>query len=275
MTPPSTRLLLTTSLTALLLLTGCAAQAPTRRPSASSYAQTTDSATSGCLRIPACYTQTGNEAPLPWLSRSVEALHTTVAVVRLLEAAELARVEQVLTECAKEANFEVNERELGEGRRPTREECNKVLRREKGQDVTLAMELGRKKHEMALDCVRKKLGPLFPENVSVNPHYKLDPTGRWRLLDPKQVERWLRDGLLGQLLGTLVPDVVVHSSGNPLQAQQAYDFKFPCTSSTRFSWRQYPEGHPHYPRNQGDLYQEALGLKEPPSFVTPQLGVTR
>ncbi len=258
------------SLAALLLLAGCAAQRPAR-----TYAQTTDSATSTCLRNPACYTQTGNEAPMPWLARSAEALRATAAVVRLLEAAELARVEQVLTECAKEAHFEVNERELGQGKRPTREECNKVLRREQGQDVTLAMDLGRKKHEQALDCVRKKLGPLFPENVSVNPRYKRDPAGRWRLLDPSQVERWLRDGLLDHLLGTLIPDVVIHASGNPLQGQRVYDFKFPCIIGKPPSWRQYPSGHPHHPHTQGEVYKDALGMTESPFFVSPQFGISR
>jgi hypothetical protein len=259
------------SLVVVLLLSGCATRGPAP---ARQYERTADSATNGCLRNPACYTQIGNEAPLPWVSQSVNAARSTVAVLRLLEAAELARIEQVLTECAQ-AHAQVNDRELGEGRRPTREECNKVLRREQGQDVTLAMELGRQKHEMALDCARTKLGPLFPDNVRFNPHYKLDATGQWRLLAPELVAQWLREGLFNQLLGTLVPDVVVHASGNPLRGQRVYDFKFPCMPTSPPSWRQYPKGHPHHPQDQGGKYKEAVGLEAKPSFVSPQFGVSQ
>ncbi|XXF77602.1 hypothetical protein P2318_31800 [Myxococcaceae bacterium GXIMD 01537] len=253
-----------------LLLTGCVTRSAPR-----TYAQATDSATSGCLRNPACYTQVGNEAPLPWLSQSVRALGTATAALRLLEAADLARVEQVLTECAQRAHFEVNERELGEGQRPTKEQCARVLRRENGQDVTLAMELGRLKHEAAIACVRAKLGPLFPDNVSVNPHYKLDASGRWRLLDPAQAEQWRREGLFGLLLGVLIPDVVVHASGNPLQGQRVYDFKFPCLPTGSPTWRQYPKGHPHHPKYQDDLYKQATDTTEAPFFVSPYSGATR
>ncbi|XXF77604.1 hypothetical protein P2318_31810 [Myxococcaceae bacterium GXIMD 01537] len=253
-----------------LLLSGCATRSAPR-----TYAQATDSATSGCLRNPSCYTQVGNEAPLPWLSQSVRALGTATAALRLLEAADLARVEQVLTECARNAHFEVNERELGEGQRPTKEQCARVLRRENGQDVTLAMELGRLKHEAAIACVRAKLGPLFPDNVSVNPHYKLDASGRWRLLDPAQAEQWRREGLFGLLLGVLIPDVVVHASGNPLQGQRVYDFKFPCLPDNRPRWRPYPNNHPHSPARQDDKYKEATGIVGRPSFVSPQFGISQ
>jgi hypothetical protein len=102
---------------------------------------------------------------------------------------------------------------------------------------------------------------------------ELDPTGRWRLLDPRQVERWLRDGLFDQLLGTLVPDIVIHASGNPLQGQRVYDFKFPCRSTGEPSWRVYAEGHPHHPKDQGQMYKDALGA-EKASLVTPQFGIT-
>jgi hypothetical protein len=220
--------------------------------------------------------QVGNEAPLPWLSQTMNAARTTVAVLRLLEAAELTRVEQLLVECAKDAHFEVDEEVLGKGKRPTREQCNQVVRREQGRDVTLAMELGNKKHERALECVRKKLGLLFPENVSVTPHYKQDPAGRWRLLDPAWVAQWLRDGLFNLLLGALAPDVVVHASGNPHKAQKVYDFKFPCLPITQPQWRRYPEGHPHAGKNQGDMYGEALNLSDQEVFfVSPQLGISR
>jgi hypothetical protein len=61
------------------------------------YSQATDSATNACLRNPSCYiAPPGEDAILPWLARSLQAAQALVAVVRLLEAAELARVEQIL-----------------------------------------------------------------------------------------------------------------------------------------------------------------------------------
>ncbi|HYO73173.1 MAG TPA: hypothetical protein VEU33_44625 [Archangium sp.] len=247
-------------------------------PPSARYAQSVDSATSGCWRNPGCYTALpGEEAVIPWLSRSVDAARTAVTVMRLLKDAELARVEAILVECAKTAHFQVNEREFGKGKIPTREQCNEVVRQERGRDVTRAMELGNKKHEEALACVQRELGVSFPDNFTVQPHYKYDPqTGRWRMLDPKHVAQWIRDELFDLLLGTLAPDVVIHDSGNPDKVQRVYDYKFPCVSNRKHRpmWRDYPEGHPHHPKNQGEMYREALG-GEDPALVTPQLGVHR
>jgi hypothetical protein len=166
-------------LSALVLLAGCATGP--RVPG--HYAQSVDSATSGCLRNPACYTTTpGEEAVIPWLSRTANTVSTAVTVMRVLEVAEIARVEQVLTECAKAAHHQVNaEDEELKGRNPDKDECKKVVRKEGETEVTRAMELGRKKHAMALACAQKEFANLFPENVSVEPTYQKDPsTGRWR-----------------------------------------------------------------------------------------------
>ncbi|MFE8598657.1 hypothetical protein [Archangium violaceum] len=231
------------------------------------------------MRNPACYTTTpGEEAIIPWLLRFVDAARTAGTVMRLLETAEMARVEQVLTDCAREANSKVNdEDEVLKGQIPTAEQCREVVRQEKGKDVTRAMDLGARKHAMALACVQRELGGLHPENFSVQPRYKYDPSeGRWRQLDPVIVAEWLRNGLESLLLGTLVPDVVIHASGNAQRVQRVYDFKFPCVparKSQRPAWREYPEGHPHHPKTQGQMYEQALGGEKPPSLVTPQLGV--
>ena len=81
-----------------LLCVSCAS-GPTR------YAQTTDTATSGCLRNPTCYTQPGDEAFLPWVDKAARAAATAGAAMKVLEAADVARIEHLLVECAKEANF--------------------------------------------------------------------------------------------------------------------------------------------------------------------------
>jgi hypothetical protein len=230
---------------ALGLLSGCATGAPQQGlvrsspvPSNApdSYAQSTGSATSSCLRNPACYTQAGDEAVIPWIERSIGAARTAATALRLLEAAEVARVERIQVQCAKDADFEINEAKFGKGQSPTAEQCKQVLRREGNKEVTMAMELGSKKHQRALSCVQEQLGKLFPENFTVQPHYKQDPrTGLWYMLDPQQVKQWLLDGLTSMLLGTLVPDVVLHASGNPNKVQRVYDYKFPCLTERKES----------------------------------------
>ena len=262
-----------------LLLAGCATPGAMGPPAEGRYAQSTDSATSGCLRNPACYTtRPGEEAIIPWLFRFVDTARTAVTVMRLLETAEMARVEQVLANCAKEANSKVNdEDEVLKGQSPTAEQCREVVRQEKGKDVTRAMDLGTRKHAVALACVQRELGELYPENFSVQPRYKYDPSvGQWRQLDPAFVAEWLRNGLESLLLGTLVPDVVIHASGSSQNVQRVYDFKFPCVPVRKGQspgWREYPAGHPHHPKNQGRMYKEALGGEKDPALVTPQLGV--
>ena len=232
-----------------------------------------DSATSGCLRNPACFTTSpGEEAIIPWLARSANAVRTTTAVLRLLEGAELARIETVLVRCAQQASQAVDaEDEVLGGRRPSAEECRKVVRQENGKDVTRAMELGRKKHLRALDCARLELGKLFPDHVSFEPRYQRDPdTGRWSWLDPRKVREWIELGLTHHLLGSLAPDIVIHASGNPNQLQNIYDFKFPCPADNNPSWSKYRPGHPHHPKSQGDMYEKALLGGKLPRFATPQ-----
>ena len=86
-------------------------------------------------------------------------------------------------------------------------------------------------------------------------------------------EDLLRRGLWSELLGTIVPDVVLHA-GNPARIQDVYDFKFPCVNPERDpSWGEYPIGHPHQEDSQGDIYWKALGAE--PARVTPRRGVIR
>jgi hypothetical protein len=76
-----------------------------------------------------------------------------------------------------------------------------------------------------------------------------------------------------ELRGTIEPDVVIHE-GNPHHVQATYDYKFPCMNTGAWSrWRKYPEGPPHYGKKQGQLYEEAFGVK--PVLVQPRVGVSR
>ncbi|HZH14033.1 MAG TPA: hypothetical protein VE057_06700 [Archangium sp.] len=263
----------------LLLQAGCAAGGPvgssldpTRVPV--QYAQSTDSATAGCLRNPACYkTLPGEEAVIPWVSRAVDAANAATTMSVMLEGTDIKVVEQVLTDCAQKANEQVNkEDEDLQGREPTSEQCKKVVRMEGGREVTRAMELGARKHEVALECARQAFAERFTKNIKVEPTYQKDSsTGLWRWVDPKQVEEWLQLGLTSMLWGALVPDSVIHVLGDPNQVRRIYDLKFPCPPSNRPLWRPSSRGQPHFPYNQGTMYKEALlEGKIEPNFVTPK-----
>jgi hypothetical protein len=195
--------------------------------------------------------------------------------MQMMGKAEFQRIETILTECASKAHHQANdEDEELKGRSPDKDECKKVVRREGNREVTRAMELGSKKHALALACTREKLGTDFPDTVSVEPRYQKDPnTGRWRWLDPEQVAEWLRNGLTSKLVGSLVPDIVIHASGNPNKAQRVYDFKFPCPVDNRPGWGRYAAGQPHHPKNQGDMYKEALQLGDDELAFSTPLGI--
>lgn len=238
------------------------------------YAQTMDSATSACVRNPACFAPPYGESPLlPWVSRSIAAVRNAAAVLKLLETADLAKIEQVLADCANHASHEVNERLLGKGQRPTRQRCVETFKTEPGgRKVTWGMHLGQEKHRVALECVQRELPELFSDHVSLQPTYRYDKrTKKLELLDPRQVDEWLRDGLFGRLLGTLIPDVVVHAAGDLLNIQAVFDFKFPCPADKPASWHEYHREHPYYPSNQKSMYREAFIVE--PRSVRPAFGV--
>lgn len=195
-------------------------------------------------------------------------------MARLLNAAELARVEQTMKDCANLANSEVDARLLGKGQRPTRKLCQETFETDKqGNKVTWAQHLGREKHQAAFECMQRELGAEFSDNLSLQPHYRYErATKKLDLLDPRQVEEWLRDGLFGLLLGTLMPDVVVHESGDPKRVQAVFDFKFPCPSDNGASWYRYPADHPYHKSTQGDIYREAFRVE--PKLISPGFGAT-
>ncbi|WP_404372284.1 hypothetical protein ACIHQR_16095 [Corallococcus coralloides] len=215
------------------------------------YAQTTDSATSGCLRNPACYTQPGDEAFLPWVDKAARAAASAGATMKLLEAADVARIEHLLVECAKEANHLVNEREYGEGKSPDDAECMRVVGYDKnGDPIRRQAELGTMKHDVAFACVRREILRLFPNNVSIEPSYVI------------------RTGKAGNQ-DILKPDIVLHASGRPDQAQCIYDFKFPCLKARKSNPRSVPETQAQMTR-----YANLDGQCNP-AIITPQFGIIR
>ncbi|WNG52625.1 hypothetical protein F0U60_27700 [Archangium minus] len=211
------------------------------------------------MRNPSCYTTAPGEEPvLPWVSRAVETARTLSTLKEFLEEADLRLVENLLIECAKEADFQVNEREYGEGRTPDDAECDRVVGYdEKGKKVTRAMELGTMKHAVAFACVRQRLLTRFPENISIEPRYA--PPG------PTPGQSVLTD----QWTGSLKPDIVLHFARNPTRIQCIFDFKFPCTLVSK--------SNPLGPKTSDVRAQlekyDKLGGNCPSGIVTPQLGV--
>lgn len=224
------------------------------RGAPSHYAQSMNSAVDGCLRNPACaVVRPGEEAILPGLSRALEAAEAVATMHSFLEESQVRRIERILVQCAKEADAAVNEQQYGPGRFPDDKECGRSVLDSESKPSTQAQELGKLKHVVAFACVRRELPPEFADKLSIEPRYRADPsTGAWVLTQIKY--RSIR------------PDVVLHAAGNPNQAQCVFDFKFPCTASSKSDPLEFAAP-------QLSKY-DSLHLHCPPAIVTPQLGIS-
>jgi hypothetical protein len=253
----------------LLMLAGCATYSPARQPPPHHYgsaapAPSFDSATASCRHSPsACLAAVGKEV-------------ASAAVVVRMALDETAKnsIEAELTKCADMARSEVLLRHEGDFKEltPNADECNQPPKNAKRKDVTWAMQLGMEMHEEARQCVEAALSKLRPGGFSLEQRYLYDrQTGRKKLVSTEQ-ERLLEEtGNAGELKGSLKPDVVIHS-GDPLDPQAVYDFKFPCVNTDQPpGWTSYPRGHPYQNSNQGSMYREAFGV--PVARIVPRLGI--
>ncbi|WAS83898.1 MULTISPECIES: hypothetical protein [unclassified Corallococcus] len=198
---------------------------------------------------------------------------SAAAAVKILDAALKQQVQEALKECADKARTEVILANFGT-RSPTPLECREQVRDAQGRSVTRAMKLGDDMHRVAFMCAEEKLNKLRPGGFSLEPTYLYDlDSGKITWLSPVEVARIRQRGSLGELKGSLVPDVVLHA-GDPAQVQAVYDFKFPCADITRRAeWRKYPEGHPYFGSDQGAMYLQAFSLEEV-MLVQPYLGAS-
>ncbi|WNG47438.1 hypothetical protein F0U60_27440 [Archangium minus] len=193
------------------------------------------------------------------VTRVMEAVQGLITLKDFLDEAEVERVEQVLVECAKEADFKINEQEYGRGNYPSDAECDRVVgRNAKGDSVTRAMQLGTMKHAAAFACIERQLGSQFSEHLTREPRYGRNPsTGEYALSDS-----W------GE---SLVPDVVLHLVRDANKIRFLYDFLFPCTSNSKSD----PLGYRRKTLNRKlDKYKDLPGEKRR-ALVTPQLGISR
>jgi rRNA maturation protein Nop10 len=224
-----------------------------------------DSASAACRRNPAyCATGAGEEMVVPLQVRAAQVGAARKAWAEF-EESERKSIENLLVQCAQRADAEVNRKEFG-GRHPTREECEKQVGGSRENPITRAMRLGNAKHALALQCTQEKLGLAHPGRFSLEQRYRTHPdTRQLQRITAERALESLRNGGR-ELSGTVVPDVVIHT-GDPIQVQRVYDFKFPCPESNPPSWRQFPPGNPHGALNQGVAYRKTFGTQ--PRIVTP------
>ncbi|MFP2909356.1 hypothetical protein ACLESD_30800 [Pyxidicoccus sp. 3LFB2] len=253
----------------LLFAVGCGAGGPARR-GRGSYAQAADSATATCQRTPAyCAKVAGEETVVPLSVRAVQ-VGSAGKAWQVLDELVQKGIEDLLVECARWADAQVNQQEFG-GRQPTAAECEQKVGGTQENPVTRGMRLGGAKHKLAVQCAEEKLSRAHAGRFSVEQRYRLHPETRRleRLSHEKELEM-LRNGGK-ELTGSVVPDVVIHT-GDPLQIQAVYDFKFPCPETNRAQWRSYPRAHPSGFRDQGEAYAKIL---ETPPFRVTIRGIIR
>jgi hypothetical protein len=248
----------------MVFTVGCGAGGPSRRGTGS-YAQAADSATATCERTPAyCAKVAGEELVVP--GGRVAPVLAAAKAWEALEEATRKRLEDILLECARQADARVNQQEFG-GRHPTAEECRQQVGGTRENPVTRSMRLGSAKHALALQCAKDELGRTIPGRFSLEQRYRLQPeTRQLERIRPEKELEMLRNGGKN-LAGSVVPDVVI-TTGEPLKVQRVYDFKFPCPESNHSQWRPYPPDGPLRVSHQGDAYWKVL--QAPPFRVTPK-----
>ncbi|HVG59251.1 MAG TPA: hypothetical protein VNA24_11895 [Hyalangium sp.] len=257
-------------LASLLLLLGACAGVE-RRGAPRVYAQGFDTESNACLRFPGnCPGAQGTPAGQK-VAEAGATLGSIGAALFAEDKAQQNRIAEAILDCVKDADFTLNERSFGGN--PSREQCAEVLGRDtSGNPVTRAMLLGREKHSLALECVQQKLQEIRPKGFSLNQRYKENKaTGRWEPLSEQQVQSLLRNGGDG-LIGTIVPDVVIHT-GNLAEVLDVFDLKFPCPGTNPARWHNYAKGTPHHPLNQGELYEKAFRIN--PARVAPRWDIQR
>lgn len=252
------------SLLGLVLLSACA----TGVPGGTRYSPPQGGLAGGSGGVPSQYAQscmthplactpaaTSGELLVPTsVVRAAEVARGLLHLKDFLDEAEVARVEEVLVQCAKQADFKINEREYGRGNSPSDAECNRVVRHDSnGDPVYRSMELGTMKHEMAFACVQRELGPEFSEHLTREPRYGKKPPGE-------------EYALTEQGAGSLIPDIVLHLVRDANKIQFLYDFFFPCTSRSK--------SDPRASRGKLDKYKPLVGNGRR-ALVTPQLGISR
>ncbi|WP_254360836.1 hypothetical protein [Corallococcus exiguus] len=183
-------------------------------------------------------------------------------------------LEKQLAACAVQAERLGNARYFRD-RPPTRQECAEVVEQDRcGKPVTRAMQLGKQKHVLALQCAEAVLKELWPAPFSIEQRYRYYPNARFLETISKAKEAQLiADDCTEELRGTIKPDLVLHGDRDLLKSALTLDFKFPCPDSNLPNWTQYGRGSPYEDMSQKTIYQDALGGEA--LLISPRRGIER
>nr|WP_240673041.1 hypothetical protein [Corallococcus coralloides] len=181
-------------------------------------------------------------------------------------------LEKQLAACAVQAEQLGNARYF-ENRPPTRQECAEVVEQDRcGKPVTRAMQLGKQKHVLALQCAEAVLKELWPAPFSIEQRYRYYPNARFlETISRAKEAQLIADGCTEELRGTIKPDLVLHGDRNLLKSALTLDFKFPCPDSNEPQWTRYGRNSPYANQTQQEVYEQALGGRA--LLVSPQKGV--
>lgn len=206
------------------------------------------------------------EILVPATSRAGQVLETAIkvtdtiqgllTVAKFLDEAQMKKAEDILAECASEANFKVNEELFGPGKSLPESECLKKPTVANPTAETWGQHLGKLKHAAAFRCVQQRLAKDFPDNFSIEPRYYQDPVTEEVMLTNRRFD-------------SLRPDVVIHFTKNATRIQCIYDFKFPCRTEDKIDPLN-STGVMNQLREYHELQRSCI-----PAIVTPGHGVYR
>lgn len=279
----SRRVILALGVVALMLLAGCATQGVLRAPpggrltpgSATHESYSYDNTVSArCRNNPAdCAALSGKEESFEPILRTGISVASASAALKTLDDTKRREIEEELERCADLARSELLLRHEGDFKEltPDADECMQPAKGAASKNVTWAMQLGTEMHEETRGCVEAALNRLRPGGFSLEQRYRFDRrTGRKKLVSPEEEALLAETHNIGELAGSLKPDVVIHA-GDPLNPEAVYDFKFPCVNTDEPpAWSRYSDG-PYQGSDQGRIYKEAFGPNV--SRVVPRLGI--
>jgi hypothetical protein len=194
------------------------------------------------------------------------------ALLALMQDHSANALEERLKECAVQAERVGNTRYF-EGRPPNRAECSEIVAKDRcGKGITRAMDLGKKKHVLALECAEGVLKERWPAPFSIEQRYRDYAHAQLvETLSKEKEAQLIADGCTEELWGTLKPDIVLHGDDNLLKAILILDFKFPCPKENRPRWTVYGADSVYAGTSQNEVYRNALGGT--PLLISPYAGV--
>ena len=187
---------------------------------------------------------------------------------------QVSQLEELLVECARQAERQVNSEHFGD-RAPTRQECGEEIEVDGCvEPVTRAMLLGQQKHALALECASDVLKELWPGPFSIEQRYRYYPSSKFlETVNEDQEKRLMAQGCTRDLWRTIKPDIVLHADHNWRRAVLIVEFKFPCPDTNLPRWKFYGDDSAYAGLSQRRIYEEALGAEA--LLISPRRGVTQ